>query len=105
MGHALVFAALTVTALAVGVLTGKHRSIEQAHGADVTAFVESVKSQLEKVEADRVRNGELALFKVKDFDLEMTVIAKNDTRGTAGVKAEVVTANMEQQLTCLIHQN
>jgi Trypsin-co-occurring domain 2 len=99
MGHALVIMALILATLAVGLLAGKHWSPDRAQGANLTSFVESVKSQLEKVESDRVRNGSPALFKLRDFDLELTVIAKDDTKGTAGVKAEVVTANMEQQLS------
>jgi hypothetical protein len=73
--------------------------LNQARGANLTAFVESVRDQLEQVEVDRIRTGNPALFSVRDFDLELTVVAKDDTKGTSGVKAEVVTADVEEQLS------
>jgi hypothetical protein len=104
IGQALILLVLIFGLLVLGKVVRTRASVKQAKGADLTAFVESVKRQLERVESDRVKAGDPALFGVKDFDLELTVVAKEDTKGTSGVKAEVVTADMEEQLSHEVSQ-
>lgn len=104
LGWLIVVFVLAVGAFMLGEFNRNQLAFRGSGGADLTAFVESVKSQLEKVEVDRVKRGDPALFTVKGFDLELIVVAKNESKGSAGVKAEVVTADMQQQLSREVSQ-
>ena len=104
VAQALGLFALVFSLLVAGIIVRKQTLGRQMQGVDLTTFVESVKRQLEKVESDRVSAGDPALFNVRDFDLELTLVAKEDTKGTSGVKAEVVTADMEEQLSHEVSQ-
>jgi biopolymer transport protein ExbB/TolQ len=68
-------------------------------GLGLTEYVESVRKDLERVEADRIKNGDPALFIVKDFDLDLNVVVKMSEKGTGKLESEVVTAGMEKALS------
>jgi hypothetical protein len=70
-----------------------------ARGLGLTEYVESVRKDLERVEADRIKSGDPALFVIKDFDLELNVVVKTSDKGKGEFQSEVVTAGMEKELS------
>lgn len=63
----------------------------------IKQLVTDVQSELRQLEKERIARKEAALFKVTNFDLEISFVVRADSREKSGIKYQIVTAESEFQ--------
>jgi hypothetical protein len=72
---------------------------EGGNGLGIQELVRGVKEELSAADAERRQSGEAALFKVKDFDLEVSFFAHSDSKTRGGFQYHVLTLDREQHVS------
>ena len=67
-------------------------------GLGLQDFVENLKTELEQMESKRRVDGRAAMFRVRDFDLELSFVLKASEKSSGKIEARIVTAEMEREL-------
>lgn len=61
-------------------------------------LVQSLKGELEQMESKRLSQQQGALFRIKDFDLELSFVLKRSEKDSSKLEYEILTAEMEREL-------
>ena len=62
---------------------------------EIKDLVQEVRAELAAVEKDMREKGEIALFELDKFELELNFVVRASTKDTVGAKTELVTAESE----------
>jgi Trypsin-co-occurring domain 2 len=69
----------------------------EAQGLGLQQVVEGLQNELENTELARINKARPAIFQLKDFDIELQVVAKVNDKISGKVEYQVVTAETEHE--------
>jgi hypothetical protein len=105
--HKVPLSALLLTAIVVcfGSIFIEHRtdfhlaeaSLTDSH-LGVTKLIQELRTELEVMEVQRAATGQDAVFRIKNFDLELNFVVKTNSKNKNEIHYEVVTVGMDQEL-------
>ena len=70
---------------------------DSSRGLGIQTLVSQLRHELEQMEEDRLTHERGALFKVKDFDLELSFVIRKSQKDSAEIHPEVVTVGSERE--------
>jgi hypothetical protein len=93
---------ITVLFLAVGIYSSRKsinlaRSQASQPDIGVGQIIRKLRSELGQLEAERLSNGDAALFRIKDVDLELNFVVKVEQSNKNELHFEAVTVGADQQ--------
>ena|ERR1019366_9397132 len=103
IGQELLLLALVAIAAAVWIQSRTPVStaltpLEARTSLGLQELVQSLKTELEQMESQRLSEKRGALFRVKDFDLELSFVLKHNSKDSAKLEYEILTAEMQREL-------
>jgi K+ transporter len=72
--------------------------VDKRNSLGLRDFVASLQTELEQMESERLAQQRGALFRVKDFDLELSFVLKHNEKDSTKVEYQILTAEMEREL-------
>ena len=74
-----------------------------AQGLQLKTLIRQVKTELQQADMEAIKNGEPALFQLKDFELDVNVVAKGSITGNAQIVTVGSSAEVSSERVQRIH--